>query len=235
MTINNKKKKKLLRIAAVCLVLLAGTAYALFRFTDVFKELFPKETEASELSASSKNSDFAATMPFCTATPVPSFSPTPKPKIAVHICGNVVCPGVVFVDEGTRLSEAIVMAGGFSWSADTDYLNLARVLSDGERVWVPSYLDTEGLSLSEKILGENTDEAKATPTDISFADDIVININTASAEELIKLPGIGESRARDIIAYRTKVGDFEEIADIMNVSGIGEAMFNRIKDMIRVE
>lgn len=137
------------------------------------------------------------------------------PSVFVHVCGEVINPGVYEIPLGSRVVDAVNRAGGFSDNANEDYLNLARVVADSERIYVPA--KEEEVEMQE---GENSSEK--------------ININTATVEELSTLPGIGESRAKDIISYRTNVGKFEKIDDIKNVSGIGEAMFMRLKGYITV-
>lgn len=149
----------------------------------------------------------------------------------VFVCGAVVNPGVYAVPEGSRLVEALEAAGGFLPEADSDYHNLARVLADGERVYILSKEETAQLSVQEQVSGEQVQDAeKSTDTK-----DKRININTATVAELTSLPGIGEARAESIVEYRSKVGGFRELEEIMNISGIGEAMFEKIKDRITIE
>lgn len=136
------------------------------------------------------------------------------PGIFVHICGEVKRPSVYEVPAGSRVVDVINIAGGFTDQADTNYLNLARTVADSERIYVPA-LNEEG----DYVVVEGNDK---------------ININSATLEELTTLPGIGEARAKDIISYRTNVGRFEKIEDIKNVSGIGDAMFIRMKSYISV-
>lgn len=134
--------------------------------------------------------------------------------IYVQVCGHVVNPGVYEVLEGSRLYEAIDAAGGVSDDGCADELRLAGKVTDGDRIYVP---------------GENESLGPAYPED-----DNLVNINTAALEELMTLPGIGEARAVSIIDYRENNGAFLSIQDIMEVSGIKEAAFNKIKDKIRV-
>lgn len=144
--------------------------------------------------------------------------------IYVHICGWVNNPGVYELPVDARLYEAIDMAGGVSDGGCSDKLNLAGVLKDGERIYVPS--DAEAALIVETVLTEDK------TSNISTSDKRV-NINTASEEELKTLPGIGTARAKDIIKYREDKGNFKDIEDIMNVTGIKESMFIKIKDLIR--
>ena len=139
--------------------------------------------------------------------------------IYVHICGAVINPGVYQVPAGTRVYQALELAGGSSDDAYLSGINLADKLADGQKVYIPS----EGEN-AEGILSIDSGDVQS----------VMININTASEAELMTLPGIGQSRAKDIINYRVKNGFFESIDDIMKVSGIKEAAFEKIKDLIKV-
>lgn len=146
--------------------------------------------------------------------------------IFVHVCGKVNNPAVYEFENGARVVDAIEKAGGFMEEAAIDYLNLARVLADGEKLYVP---DKE-----EALESESANVAQMSTGDIKGAD-TKVNINTASKEELLSLKGIGDSRAEDIINYRTENGKFAAIEDIMKVPGIKQGAFNKIKDNIKVE
>ncbi len=136
-------------------------------------------------------------------------------EICIYIVGEVVNPGVYMLRENSRVCDAIEVAGGFTEQAAKDYLNLAGRISDGEKIIVYSMEQVNEQMIIEKQSS-------------------LININTASIDKLMTLPGIGESRAKDIIKYREKNGRFEAIEDIMKVSGIKEAAFSKIEDLITV-
>ena len=135
-------------------------------------------------------------------------------SIYVYVCGAVNSPGVVCLTEGARIYEAIAAAGGLTAEAAQGVINQAELLLDGQMVYVPK-------------VGEDYVVAET-------VGDGLVNINTAGLEELMTLPGIGESRATDIINYRENTGAFLVIEDIMQVSGIKEAAFDKIKDYIKV-
>ncbi len=144
--------------------------------------------------------------------------------IVVHITGEVNYCGVVVLNEGARIVDAIEAAGGQTNEADLNRINLAYVLSDGEKVYVPNKNDEEVeqyVTTGEGTISESAQE--------------IININTASAEELQELPGIGEATANKIVAYRTENGKFTDIEEIKNVPGIGDSKFEGLKDMITVK
>lgn len=143
-----------------------------------------------------------------------------KTVIFVHIAGNVGEPGLYEIEEGSRLNDLIVPAKIKDMEILDKYFNRAKLLSDGEKIYIP---------FPEEINKEN-DEV------VLFAseeDQSKININTAGLSDLITLPGIGDTKARDIIDFREKNGKFKIIDDIMMVKGIGIATFERIKELIK--
>lgn len=145
--------------------------------------------------------------------------------IKVHISGQINREGVYEVKEGDRLDDLIKRAGGLSPDADNNSLNLAMKLEDQMKIYIPN---------KNEILNENstnTDQLVSKPDSIS--EDGKININTASKEELMTLPNIGDKRAQAIIEYRdTK--KFETIEEIKNVTGIGEKFYQAMQDLITV-
>ena len=136
----------------------------------------------------------------------------------VYVCGQVHEPGVYVLAEGSRVCDAFIAAGGLTENAAKEYWNQARILSDGEMIYVPT----------EEEAGERTLERDNS----GDADDGKININTATKEGLMTLPGIGEAKAESIIAYRDAHGGFSSIEEIMEVEGIKEGMYKKIKDYI---
>ncbi len=147
-------------------------------------------------------------------------------EIFVHVCGAVRNGGVFALPEGARVCDALEAAGGLSEDADRIGLNQARILSDGEQLVVLTEQEAE-----ERAAGapDGTGQgAEETP------ESVLININTADAEELQRLSGIGAAKAADIIAYREAHGAFQRTEDIMKVTGIKTSLFNKIKDGITV-
>ena len=139
-----------------------------------------------------------------------------EPDLTVHVCGAVRNEGVYKLPPGSRIEDAVNAAGGFLPTADRDYCNLARLVEDGQQIRVPTRAEAESLREQE---WEH--------------DSGLININTATEAELMTLPGIGQTRAQAIIAWREKNGGFKTIEDIMKVSGIKESAFLKIKDRIK--
>ncbi|MSP12010.1 MAG: ComEA family DNA-binding protein [Chloroflexi bacterium] len=154
----------------------------------------------------------------------PALSPGPK-QIAVYISGAVLHPDVYTLIEGARLKDLVTMAGGLLPEADAASINLAVSLGDGQHFHISRQGETPIPSAAA-----NNSAAPATQVQSTNK----INLNTATATELDSLPGIGPSIARRIMDYRTKNGPFKSIEDIKLVSGIGDAMFENLKDRITV-
>lgn len=153
-------------------------------------------------------------------------APTREP-FQVHVTGAVVRPGLYDLPVGSRVMDAVEAAGGFVAEADKSGLNLAARLEDAQKLDVPFVsgfvpeADQGFVVISE-----------GTPSPLAGSD--LVNINTASLEELDTLPGIGPTIAQRIIEYREAIGPFMTIEDIVNVSGIGQATYEDIKDLITV-
>lgn len=159
-------------------------------------------------------------------------APTQAP-IAVHVVGAVPRPGLYEFSEGARVQDAIDAAGGLLATANANALNLAALLEDGQQLDIPyddgqgPQVSSEGLELPESPDGSGEETVDGSDTEL-------VDINTASLEELDSLPGIGPTTAQKIIDYRDANGPFSVIEDIQNVSGIGPATFENIKDLITV-
>lgn len=135
---------------------------------------------------------------------------TKEEKVFVYVCGAVKNPGVYELSPDSRVQDAISMAGGFLKRADTTGINLAALVEDEMQLQVPE-IQKQGAQGSDKV-----------------------NLNTADKEQLMTLPGVGESKAESILQYREKNGRFRKIEDIMQINGIKEGLFEKIKDSITV-
>lgn len=142
--------------------------------------------------------------------------PSEEMKLYVYVCGYVKEPGVYKLDEGARVCDALESAGGTLEDARAEALDQAVMVTDGQTIYVPG-------------IGESQNEE----TD-SMEDDGRININQASAEQLMTLPGIGESKANVILQYRDEHGAFQTVEDLMKIPGIKQGVFDKIKNRIKV-
>ena len=156
-----------------------------------------------------------------------------KEKVIIHVVGEVNSPGVVTLEEGARIIDAINAAGGKTEEADLSKINLAYVVEDGTQIYIPRI--NENLNQVELISTEAGQSVVINNSNINEEENNTkVNINTANKEKLETLPGIGETTAQKIIDYREQNGKFTKIEDLRNVSGIGEAKFNSLKDKITV-
>ena len=130
--------------------------------------------------------------------------------LVCYVCGEVSNPGVYTLEADSRIFQAIEMAGGVTDVADVSHINLAQRITDGMRIYIPSQVE-QTLEIETKV-----------------------NINTAPKEQLMTLTGIGESKAIAIISYRETKGGFDTIEEIMEIAGIKQAAFDKIKDNITV-
>lgn len=136
-------------------------------------------------------------------------------KVIVYICGEVCVPGVYALEAESRICDAVEAAGGLTKDADESYLNQAQILTDGEKIYVPS---------KEEAAGWGIDGSKDQNTRVS--------INRAGKDQLMTLTGIGESKAEAIIAYREAHDGFQSLEELMQVDGIKEGTYEKIKDLI---
>lgn len=145
--------------------------------------------------------------------------------IYVYVCGAVQNPGVVVLAVGSRGVDALEAAGGFTEEAAASAVNLAEILTDGLRWYIPTVEEAgehfwtggqEGADQQDRTTG-------------------ILNLNTATEEQLCTLPGIGKSKAAAIVAYRKENGLFEKCEDLMKVAGIKENVYEKVRNLIKVE
>lgn len=144
-------------------------------------------------------------------------APAPVEQVIVYISGAVRAPDVYQLPAGARVKDLLIAAGGFADDADSDNVNLARPLVDGEHVHIPHY--------GEAPAAEAAEGSEAAP---------LININTASADELEALPGVGQVSAQRIVEYRAANGPFTSVEDLKKVKGIGPSLFAKIAELVTV-
>ena len=156
-------------------------------------------------------------------------------KIVVHVSGAVRNEGIVELKEKARIADAIEMVGGVTEDAYMKDVNLATILEDGMKIYIPTKEEVEKQR-------ENTNDSVSKDTNLDIYNNgsntrkknNKVNINTATKEELDTLPGIGESTANKIISYREEKGNFKSIEEIKEVSGIGDSKYEQIKNLIEI-
>lgn len=174
---------------------------------------YPAEDTIEEEAALGPDRDGVPTRPAETESTAPG-------EVTVHVTGAVVRPGLVVLETGGRVGDAVAAAGGLTDGAATELVNLARSLSDGEHVHVPR----EG----ELPLPSTT------PPSGTALDAPVVDLNRATVDELQTLPGIGPAKAEAIVRHRETQGPYEVPGDLRAVPGIGEATFQRLADLVTV-
>ncbi len=216
--------KKFILILIGISIVLGGTIFILYKnnkeekeeVVDIFKEE-EKEEPAEELPKVEEKKEVST--------------------VTVDIKGNVNNPGVYEVENGKRINDVINMAGGLTEDADTSNINLAKIVADEMTIVIYSKEEVLEKYKSEVCICDCpyiTNDACITDESNEEKTSNLVNINTASIDELMTLPSLGEAKAKSIIEYRTKNGNFTSIDKIKEVSGIGEAIFEKIKDYIKV-
>ena len=158
-----------------------------------------------------------------------------KEIIIVHITGEVKNTGIIILEKGARIVDAIKKAGGETKEADLNEVNLAYELQDGQQIYIPNKKDktkNEGKMYITSESGNNVIKQESSNSNKGV--NKKVNINIANQSELETLPGIGESIASRIIEYREQNGKFQKIEDLQNVKGIGDSKFAKIKDLVTV-
>ena len=149
-------------------------------------------------------------------------------EVTVYVSGEVNSPGVITLDNSCRIKDAITACGDFTPLADKNSVNLAQKVTDGMQIKVSALSQNQNDKTDDDAnLNENTNNK-------STQDTTMVNINTASKEELDTLPGVGPATADKIIEYRETNGQFNSIEDIKNVRGIGEAKFSKMQSRIQI-
>ena len=241
MTFKYRYKKQIILGSIVLLVLLVIGGFIVQR--SFAKKENKKETTSMKIAKKKTNSSFVK------ADSTKSDSGKSE-SIFVDIKGEVAVPGTYEMKDGERVKDVIEVAGGLTEKADTSVINLSKKLTDEMVIIIYSayevqnfketkakeqaafdackYSDNYGLANDACVeTGESTemDDSKTTGS---------VNLNTATKEELMTLTGIGEAKADDIITYRTTNNGFKSIEEIKNVKGIGDSIFDKIKDRITI-
>ena len=208
--LENLKNKKVIIIIAIGVILLFTKK--IIDSTNNYNEISTEENISTE-ATQEKNDD-------------------EQDKIVIHVIGAIKKPGVVKVQEGSRIEDVIEVAGGLTEDADITNVNLAYILEDGVKLRIPSVNDEE--ISQEEYISDESGEGIILSENTSKNSGGLVNINTATQSELETLNGIGPAIAEKIIEYREKNGKFKSIEDIKNVGGIGKNKYENIKDYIKV-
>ncbi len=204
-------------LAVICACLLSGCGSRNY-------EMISDDAESS-LDMTLSENDITGDAAVSAETEMPDSA-----EICVYICGAVNAPGVYRLPAGSRVYEAVAMAGGLRADADAVYVNQASPLSDGEQITVYTIEEAAAFGTAAPVTAGGGAGSAGNSAEAAGK----VNINTAGAAELETLNGIGASRAQDIISYREANGSFQTIEDIMKVSGIKQSLFDRMKDRITV-
>ena len=223
---NLEKKKKI--IISVILIIILITAFLIYIFI-TNEEYSSMDLEATVVE---KSENIVESEGKNTSENVNNNQVTEdKEEIAVHITGEVKKQGIIYLEKGSRVADAIKKAGGETKDADLSQINLAYILQDGQKIYVPNKNEKISQYITEKSGNNDTEE---NTTSNSNKEDKKVNINTANQSELDQLPGIGPSIAQKIIEYREENGNFKNIQELQNVKGIGNAKYEEIKDNVTV-
>lgn len=201
--------RKKYKIIGLIFLLACLVFYCLFSYINTGKEELIKNDE-TEMYEEVKSVD--------------DLSEKKKNQIVVEIKGAIKNPNVYWIDEESIVEDLINKAGGLNENADINSINRAEKLKNHQLIIIPDNSNHENTNVNVNILRSNKDNLSSN----------LININTADEKELDSLPGVGPSKAKDIIRYREEKGEFKSIEDIKNVKGIGESSFEKLKDKITV-
>lgn len=206
------RKKRITVVIMICILLVVVSGCSKEKNSDTLEEVQQREkTESVEVSDETEQ----------TVDTEPVKKAGSEGVIYVFVCGQVASPGVYELPEGSRICQAIDAAGGMLDTASTDWVNQAETAEDGQKIYVPSTEEAETMpegQMQETSSAEGTDEK--------------VHLNAATREELMTLTGIGEKKADAIIRYRESNGGFQSVDELMQVEGIKEGTYNRIKDSI---
>ena len=193
-----------------------------------------KDSKDNSNLSETENEDYNTQDDIDNGTSTTLFGTKQLGNIVVHVIGEVKKPGVIKLKEGSRIIDAINKCGGQTEEADLSKINLAYVLDDGSQIYIPRIKeDIQNTTIMKTEAGENVIVNNVTQGEDEKS--IKVNLNTATLEKLMTLPGVGESTAQKIIEYRNQNKKFNSVDELKNVSGIGEAKLNALKEYVYVK
>ena len=234
MKIKKEKLKTFIYPAAFVLIAVLSLAYKMY--TNGTSETFISTVKGESIIVPSESSALVSEE---TPAAAVTEAETVPSTVQVYVCGAVVSPGVYELPKGVILNDAVACAGGFTGNADVTRINLVYSIESNVSIYIPEMGQTQE-SVSEEVFTEQDaiirDEDEyvwGDSTGNQSQETTLVNLNTASLEELMSLPGIGEVTAQSIIDYR-EITPFTSIEELKNVSGIGDGKFDKVKAYITV-
>ena len=230
MTFKYRYRKQILMVSLIILMI-GGSLFSYFSF---FKEDKKEINEKSEILLSSKKKK----------TKTKKVIKEVIENIMVDVKGEVVNSGIYTLKTGSRVIDAINMAGGITKNGDTSVLNLSKKLTDEMVIVVYSYYEVKNFTKTKEVeevvnnscvnSSDGVENGACIENDVELeeSNSKKVSLNSATIDELMTLSGIGEAKAKSIIDYRDKNGGFKNIEDIKNVTGIGDSLFDKIKENI---
>ena len=212
----------LVKVVVITGILSVIASLIFILFFDVGREeRFISTTDVAhlEVTATAEESETTATAPMMVVEETRGVEPQ---SIIVDVSGAVVAPGVFELSEGSRIADAVTLAGGLTPEADLARINLAALMEDGMKIHVPQVGEPEPAP-PVQAGSRSMDEATA-----------VVRVNTADVQELMRLPGVGEKTAAAIVSERQKNGPFSSVDDLERVSGIGPAKIEGFRDLVEI-
>jgi competence protein ComEA len=162
-----------------------------------------------------------------------TYSETVKPApIIVHVCGAVQKPGIVSIPPATRKFEAVKLAGGTLTDADLSQVNLAEFALDGEQIYIPKKGEEVRAAKTRKTANQGKSKPKTAVTKVNIQ--WPLDLNSTTASELEKVPGIGPGLAAKILHYRTETGRFQNYEELQKIAGIGKAKLEKFRSYLTV-
>ncbi len=231
------RRRGVIAIVVVALVAVAVPGWRLVRRPLAAEDTLPRVSTTARPSPTPNGAGPGADPgpgpgadPAGTAPPAASEPRTPA-ELVVHVVGAVGRPGIVRLAAGARVVDAVDTAGGLAPGADVDRVNLAATLVDGQRIVIPLVGQTPPVEVAPGTVSA----AGPAPTGTGPASPSApVDLNTASAEQLDTLPGVGPATAAAIIAHRTESGPFASVDELLDVRGIGEARLESLRDLVTV-
>ena len=223
--------KKFIKIALFSLILCIGIGVVIFKDEFNLGEnvyVVSKSEGMNKESTTSSNKDIDKGKDLDKANNI-DIKRSSEKMITVYVSGAINKPGVVTIENGKRLSDAVEELGGVTSDADLNKINMALKISDEEHYIIPKIGEEIEVSNGDNLKEENSNKANPQKETQNK-----VNINSATIEDLDELPGIGEATANKIINYREENKKFKSIEEIKNVNGIGEKKYENIKDLIIV-